>query len=176
MDANQFRLTETPINVVVEAIRAQIESLTDLDNQTLFQSVALGLEFPQQDPGEEVSPSVRLWVNQAGYEVESVQFFVGKIEFTLDIYLVMYSFDRTDIQAQRERVCRHLLKMLEYPESGETGTTGLANGVWWEVISPQTIVVDHTSPYKKVAEFIPVLPPWYISRLSIGLRTHHIEL
>ncbi len=175
MDINNYRLAEAPANTAVDAIIAQIEAMTDLDGQQLFPTVKRGLSLLNGTLPESATPQVDVWQDSAGYMNDSVQMLFAEGEHILDIYITCHSGNGDDLQAQRERLCWHLLQHLQMSDSGTTDADGLEPGSNWRFPNPQRVDVDHTSPFKKIADFVPVIPPWYVSRISIAIEVFPIE-
>lgn len=169
MDINRYRLSEAPVNTAVDAIIAQIEGMTDLDGQPLFPTVKRGLELPSGPPPESGTPTVHVWQERGAFLNDSVQMGLFEGTHTIDLYVTCYSFNSEDLQAQRERLCWHLVKHLQAPDGGVTSSEGIETDDNWRFVNPQSIDIDHTSPYKKILEFVPVLPPWYVSRISLDI-------
>jgi hypothetical protein len=170
VDINELVLDEVAINTAVDAIIEQIAAMNDNDGRQLFKSVKRGLELPQGTPNESNSPAVFIWHDAAQYRSDGAQLWFDTATATIDLFVVCYSFNDSDLQAQRERLCAHVLRRLQQPAGGVTTADGLQPGASWEFEHLQLASIDHTSPFKKILEFVPVLPPWYISRISLTIE------
>jgi hypothetical protein len=175
VDINNYRLRAAPINTAVDAIITQIEGMTDLDGQPLFPNVKRGLELPTGPPPESGTPSVHVWHDKGALENDSVQMLFGHGEHILDLFVTCYSFNGSDLQAQRDSLCLHLLQHLQAPDGAVTSSEGIEPAGDWRFVNPQTVDIDHTSPFKKILEFVPVMPPWYVSRISIAIEVWPID-
>jgi hypothetical protein len=120
VDINELVLDEVAINTAVDAIIEQIAAMNDNDGRQLFKSVKRGLELPQGTPNESNSPAVFIWHDAAQYRSDGAQLWFDTATATIDLFVVCYSFNDSDLQAQRERLCAHVLRRLQQPAGGVT--------------------------------------------------------
>jgi len=163
MDLQELNLEEAKINLVVDDLITAIKAATDNDGIPIFRSVERGLVLPNSEPREDNVPAVRIWHNMASVTDESVQLYASQTEYLISFFVACYSFDGTDLQQQRERLCRAMLKAIEYPEPSASGL--IPQNFYW--FNPQTIVIDHTSSLKRFSDSLVVLPPWYVTRIDL---------
>ncbi|MDE2107189.1 MAG: hypothetical protein KGL39_58875 [Patescibacteria group bacterium] len=175
-DIYQLDLTESKINTALDLIIERCSSLQDNSGNQLFPLVDRGLWIPKQDqrPHPDQVPALLLWHNHPKHEVRSQQFFAPEIDIEVDFYLYLYSFAEDsaghpqDLQRQRERIIRALLRGLAPPYANNPD--GIKGNEWWRFTAPQEVHVDHTSPFLRFGQPVPPRPPWFISRIPISIR------
>jgi hypothetical protein len=116
-------------------------------------------------------PQLRIWHANHKAQVDNIQFDLAEEDIDLSLFFYFYSFDGTDIQAQRERFVRHYLKKLRVPENGDVTINNIGlvpeNFQWKDGM---TVDVDHTSAFRKIADFIQLPPhPWYVTRVDVTI-------
>jgi hypothetical protein len=172
------------VNVAMREIRAHLRTLPYNNGDPVFPHPEYQVNYGigLGDAGEitaEDTPIIRIWYDSFTAEARSTQFYVGKIlPVELSLYVYLYSEIDDDTLPYRQALCEHIVRYLQEPESGVTGSGGLMprrgeegeDHFVWNFWEQQDVIIDHTSVFKKINGSVAILPPFYGSRIDITLH------
>ena len=156
-------------NVCINDLIAYAEGLKDNDGVAIFADADFGWESPEGIPTEDDVPMLRIW-SDSGQEIDDNNSNVltyGKR--TISLFFYFYAFGDVNIQAQRARFARHFLTHLSDPATLAAFNGGQTDK-YWRIDFDSAIQIDHTQALKRVADYIVVQPPWYVTRIDIPVE------
>lgn len=178
MSENQYlhNLLLPPATVTrpIDMIIARLTAAVDLASQPIFKSVEYGLYIPAEDVQAFDCPAVRLWNIQEYYNIEATQFVAGDIDFTLQLYVYLWSLPTDDagefvrIQKIREQITLAIFHALEPPEADNPD--GMEPDLFWKVPENVRVLVDYATPFRYYGQVLPQEPPWYVTRIDIPIN------
>lgn len=168
-------LPETPINVAIDAIVAQLRGLVDRAGVPLFNDVDRAGDMLVEPPADQ--PIVcRLWHDSLSGASGTNNLFLPSWEVIVSLYLYFRvpvdDIHQHGFQAHRERFCRHVLTALEHPT---LNAAGLAPTADWRFTAPAQFDIDHTAAYKRFGDFVTIHPPLFISRVDFKIDVHDTD-
>lgn len=188
-DFASLSLPDSPLNVAIRALMAQLTLAEDEEGNRLFRSVRAGLAIPQGSPQRTEVPMCRVWRDRSERIAENEQFVVTDIFQDVDLLLYFYDFNEDGTcEEQIENFVRTILAKLQEPTSGATGQDGLMPGAirsdtqWddggcqtWN-FPAQVVEVVQTQALRKVTGYDQILPPWYVVRIGVRVYSQNKDI
>lgn len=159
---------EAAENVAINDLLTYARSLKDNKQNLVLFNADFGWVAPEGIPDEEDVPMLRIWCDSGNEPMSNNDLIMDDGRRTLSLFFYFYAFGEeqgANIQAQRARYVRHFLTHLS-----DTAVLETFNADAWRVDFDSVILIDHTQALKRVADYITVYPPWYVTRVDIPIE------
>jgi hypothetical protein len=173
-----IQIPESNVNLIVDILLERYRTCVDTAGNPVFKSVERGLAIPGQTINESYGlPAIRIWEDRTIAQVKSIQQHDQLWFPTISVFVCFHSLpdasgNYPDAQRFRNKLTKFALKVIQYPEAGDPN--GITPGNYWNFNNPQQIPIDFTAPLRRIGLDVPIEPPWFITRMDIGLECFNI--
>jgi hypothetical protein len=172
----ELKLLPSKVNDSVDELIAFSRVMEDVALQEMFADVGRGWAYPQGTPTPDEVPQLRFWYDLEEIANDSTNFSCDDMELTISCFFYFYADEHEgDIQAARHAFIQHWLRRLRAPMDSEVAGSLQFSPVNFKFVAPQNVTIDHTSPFKRIADYIPIKPhPWYVTRVDLKIYVGNI--
>lgn len=165
------------VNDIVDVVENSYKTAVDNSGRIVFTDVARGLVIPKVTVPEGSGPFIRLWENRGRAQVRSVQMVDSLWYPVLSIFVGFCALpdingQYADAQQFRNNLAKFAIRCLNLPSVSGNGITPGNN---WNFDNPQDITVDFTAPMQGLGFDVPIMPPWYVTRLDVGIEAFNLD-